>query len=101
MNKIKSIVSVVFLASAMSSSVVSAADGVISKNSLTEGSYCHLKFPAIREETLASSHPVLQDASSGDIIDFYGPCDHDPLGKEEIQSQKLEHQHRFEREFSS
>ena len=101
MKKIKSVMSVVFLASAMSFNVASAAEGVISKNILTEGNYCHLKFSAILEQTLSSSHPVLKEASSGDIIDFYGPCDHDPLGKEEIQSQKLEYQHRFEREFSS
>ena len=103
MRTVKSVLSVLFLTGAMGSSIAPAAgaEGVIVKQALTEGSYCHLKFPAIREETLASSHPVLQDASSGDIIDFYGPCDHDPLGKEEVQSQKLEHQHRFEREFSS
>lgn len=29
-------------------------------------------------------HPVLKDADSGDIIDFDGPCDLDPLGKDEI-----------------
>jgi hypothetical protein len=86
----------------MTPGIASAAgDNIISKTALSDGSYCHLKFPAIREETLASSHPILQDSDSGEIIDFYGPCDHDPLGKEEIQSQKLEHQHRFEREFSS
>jgi hypothetical protein len=101
MNKIKAAMAVVFLAATISSNVALAAEAVISKNSLTEGSYCHLKFPAIREETLSSPHPVLKDVSTGDIIDFYGPCDHDPLGKEEIQSQKLEQQHMFERQFSS
>jgi hypothetical protein len=30
-----------------------AADGIIYKQSNTPGSYCHLKFPAIREDTLA------------------------------------------------
>jgi len=54
------------------------------------GGYCHLKFPAIREDTLDSDHPILQNPSSGDIMDYYGPCDHDPLGKDEIQSQKLQ-----------
>lgn len=69
-------------------STFAAAEGVISNATLTPGSYCHLTFPAIREETLSWDRPVLKDRSEGDIIDFYGPCDHDPLGKDEIESQR-------------
>ena len=69
-------------------SAFAAAEGVISNATLTPGSYCHLTFPAIRVETLSWDRPVLKDASEGDIIDFYGPCDHDPLGKDEIESQR-------------
>ena len=64
-----------------------AAEGVISNSTLTPG-YCRLTFPAIREETLSWDRPVLKNPSEGDIIDFYGPCDHDPLGKDEIESQR-------------
>jgi hypothetical protein len=63
-------------------------EGVISKTSDTEGSYCHLTFPAIRPETLGTNHPQLKSAAEGDIIDFYGSCDHDPLGKDEVESQE-------------
>ena len=63
-----------------------AADGVIYKQELTPGSYCHLKFPAIREDTLVGDHPVLTDPSDENIIDFYGPCDEDPLGKDQVTS---------------
>ena len=52
-----------------------------------EGTYCHLRFPAIVGRTLGTDKPRLKPATTGDIIDFYGPCDHDPLGKDEIQSQ--------------
>ena len=52
-----------------------------------EGSYCHLRFPAIQGRTLDTDKPQLKPATTADIIDFYGPCDHDPLGKDEIQSQ--------------
>jgi len=98
MNNIKSLMSVVFLTGALGLSAVSAgAENVISKDVLTDGNYCHMKFESIRENTLASSQPVLKDTD--DIIDFYGPCNHDPLGKEEIQSQKIEMQHRFENEY--
>jgi hypothetical protein len=66
---------------------------------LTAGSYCHLKFPAIREETLSWDRPVLKDLSTGDIIDFYGPCDTDPLGEDRVQQQRLELEHRRDRNF--
>jgi hypothetical protein len=71
-----------------SSSAFAAAPGVISNATLTQGSYCHLRFPAIREDTLSSDRPVLKSPGEGDIIDFYGPCDHDPLGQQEITSQR-------------
>ena len=99
MNNIKSLMSVVFLTGALGLSVASAgAEAVISKDVLANDSYCHTKFESIREDTLASSQPVLKDAD--DIVDFYGACNHDPLGKEEIQSQKIEMQHRFQNEYN-
>jgi hypothetical protein len=49
--------------------------------------YCHVQFPPMREETLSWTQPVLNEAA-GNIIDFYGPCDHDPTGKDEIEAQK-------------
>jgi hypothetical protein len=59
-----------------------------------------MKFPAIEERTLGSKHPILTDASAGDIINFYGPCNHDPLGKDEIHAQLLERQHRRARDYN-
>lgn len=76
---------------------VFAADGVISKQESTPGSYCHMKFPAMDEKTLASDHPTLKD--DGDVIDFYGPCNEAPTGKDQVAVQKLEEQHRWEREY--
>ncbi len=70
-----------------------AAEGVVSKGVVEadslggDNSYCHLKFPAIEPSSLGSDHPVLQSADSGDMVDYYGPCDHDPLGKEEVAKQ--------------
>jgi hypothetical protein len=73
-----------------------ATPGVISNQVFTPGSYCHLRFPAIREDTLSSNRPVLKDPSEGDIIDFYGSCDYDPLGKDEINSQKQRARERYD-----
>jgi hypothetical protein len=62
--------------------------GILSAVALNrDGSYCHLRFPAIIARTLGDK-PQLKPATTGDVIDFYGPCDHDPLGKDEVDSQK-------------
>jgi hypothetical protein len=50
-------------------------------------SYCHMKFPPISEESLFSGSPLLNE-SAGNSIDFYGSCDHDPLGVDEIRAQR-------------
>ncbi len=68
-----------------------AVNGLLLKVEVFPG-YCHLRIPPIEEQTLSWDHPVLQDASTTDIIDFYGPCDHDPLGREEVQNQRSEKQ---------
>ena len=44
-----------------------AADGILSKDEFTAGSYCHMKFPAIDEETLGDDRPVLTQT---DIIEL-------------------------------
>jgi hypothetical protein len=41
----------------------------------------------MREDSLSWAQPVLDDSSTA-IIDFYGPCDYDPLGKDEIRAQR-------------
>jgi hypothetical protein len=98
MNNMKLVVSVLFLGGAIVLGGTSArAEGVISKAVMTAGSYCHMKFPAIREDTLGESSPTLTD--SEDVIDFYGSCDRDPQGKDEIQAQKIEAQHRFANDY--
>jgi hypothetical protein len=77
-----------------------AEDGILSKDQFTAGSYCHEKFPAIRPSTLDDNQPTLKDSSTGDVIDFYGPCDENPLGKDQVHEQKLDAQHRFEMNYS-
>ena len=98
MKTLKAALAILLLAGNMGITSASAAgvSGVISKDALASGDYCHMKFAAIREETLGSSHPVLKEAYEGDIVDFYGPCDEDPTGKDQIENQRLEQQHRME-----
>ena len=98
MKSSKLMLNVIALTGALGFSAVSqGAETGLSKDILTDSSYCHAKFESIREDTLASGQPVAKDVD--DIVDFYGPCNHDPLSKEEIQAQKLEEQHRFAAEY--
>lgn len=73
-----------------------AADGVVIQGELNPGSYCHEKFPAMRTRTLDDNQPQLKDSGTGDVIDYYGPCDEDPTGADQIVAQKLEQQHHME-----
>ena len=77
-----------------------AAEGVISNTALVPGSNCHLTLSAIREDTLSSDPPVLKDPNEGDIIDFYGLCDIEPLGEDQVHQQSLRHQHRWQRNYN-
>ena len=67
------------------------AEGVLMKQEYIVDSYCHQKLPAIRESSLAGDHPVL---SAEETIDFYGPCNQDPVGKDQLTAQRLENSDR-------
>src|SRR5215510_3855651 len=77
-----------------------AEDGILSKDQLTGTSYCHEKFPAIRQSTLGDNQPQLKYSSTGDFIDFYVPCNENPVGKDQDQTRRLENQQRWEMEYS-
>ncbi len=97
----KSILSALCLTGVIGLGAASArADGVLFKESLNGGNYCHMKFESIRESTLGQKQPVLNDEGSTDIVDFYGPCDHDPLGKYEVRAQELDSWRRRIEDFS-
>jgi len=85
MKNFKSMVGVALLGAALgfSTAPAMAADGFLFKVEVTPG-YCHMQYPALDENF---DNPVLQGSGSLDIIDFYGPCDHNPLGKDAVQNQ--------------
>lgn len=89
----------IFLGSMTASVTAFAADGVIAKDELAADSYCHQKFPAIGDRSLASDDPMLKSQGSGDVIDFYGSCAEDPTGNDAVQSQKLDYQHQWARDY--
>jgi hypothetical protein len=76
--------------SAQVSGVKGVKPGVISAEPLNKaGTFCHLKFPAIQPNTLSSNKPVLKSKDSGDLVDYYGACDHDPVGYDEVCRQRV------------
>jgi hypothetical protein len=104
MNRLKEMCTVlsVFAALAIFSTALSAAEGnVPNKEADASAQYCHLKFPAITEESLFSDRPVLKSSSDGDIIDFYGPCNFDPLGKESVSKQRADLQRERRRQYDN
>ena len=52
-----------------------------------DAGYCHMQFPPMREDSLSWARPVLDDSTTASI-NFYGSCDHDPLGIDEIKAQR-------------
>jgi len=75
-------------------SALAEDDGIISKEVVTPGSYCHEKFRALRPSTLYTDHPTLKSSDTGDIIDYYGPCNESPTGQDQIEQQKLDREDR-------
>jgi hypothetical protein len=93
MKKTNSIVFNLLLASTLFAGAYAVeADELVMKEVANASAYCHMKFPPMREDTLGWERPVL-DHNAGNIIDFYGPCDHDPTGLSERTRQRR-HLHR-------
>jgi hypothetical protein len=88
MNVVKTFTAVAIVAGLSRWTTAVAADDFILRVESRPGSYCHLKFPSIEEATLFTDKPVLQEPGSAEIVDYYGPCAHDPLGKDEVQAQR-------------
>ena len=72
-------------------SKATGAEGILLKQEYAVDSYCHQKLPRYGRVSLAGDHPVL---SAEETIDFYGPCNQDPLGKEQLTDQRIENSDR-------
>jgi hypothetical protein len=88
MRKSTSLFSSLFLSSTLLWGAVTVkADESIVKTPLDLPGYCHMQFPEMRADTLGWDRPLL-DETSGNIVDFYGSCAHDPTGADEIRTQR-------------
>jgi hypothetical protein len=99
----KVVLSVLTLATTIAASAagVYAADNRVVSVPEQDGSYCHMQFPAIQSSTLASRHPALKSGQSGDVVDYYGSCDHDPVGRDEVISQRHDEERRWQNDYES
>ena len=70
------------------------ADVLSQTESALGDNYCH------SADSLVTNHPISKDPDSGDIIDFYGPCNENPVGQDQVVAQKLDQQHRRQNEFA-
>jgi len=88
MKKTISLLSNLFLASTLFWGVPTVeADELVIKEAANLSFYCHMQFPEMRADTLTWDRPVL-DETTGNVIDFYGPCDHDPTGADAVRAQR-------------
>jgi len=96
MKNVKSLLAaLILLGNITASGTALAADGIISKTEDVPGSYCHEKFPAMTDRSLATDDPVLKSQTTGDVVDYYGPCNEKPAGQDQVEEQKLDAQHRW------
>jgi hypothetical protein len=99
MKWLKTTATVALISASLTGSAL-GADGILMKEEAAPGSYCHMKFPAIRPKTLGTDHPELKSPSTGDVIDYYGPCDESPTGRDQVVEQRQEEQRHWEQYLS-
>ena len=80
-------------------SVAVAADNWTAARDVAGTNYCSMRFPAMTQRSLASKHPQLKSAQTGDVIDYSGPCDETPTGKDQVQEQRREESFMFGRAY--
>jgi len=86
------------LAGSLAGSAMAANDDTSVKAASSEN-YCEMRFPAITHKSLATKHPQLKSAQTGDVIDYSGSCDEAPTGKDQVQEQKHEESFMFGRAY--
>ena len=77
MKHIGTTLSMLVLAGSLAGSAM-AADNDAPVRAATGENYCNMRFPAMTQKSLASNHPQLKNAQTGDMIDYSGPCDESP-----------------------
>jgi hypothetical protein len=98
MKHIGKTVSLLFFVASLAGIAV-AGDGVLAQDRAGDN-YCHMKFPAIRSKTLATSHPTLKSPTTGDVIDYSGSCDESPTGQDQVAKQRFDESRHFSDDYN-
>ena len=85
--------STLLLASILGCSAGAPNAEVVASTEAAKGDYCHKKLQAVGPPV-----PTLTQASTGDITDYYGPCD-GPSVSEQIEQQRRFESFRFGRDY--
>ena len=97
MKKVGSAISAIVLVGSLVGSAYAVDNSVSSSES--SDNYCHLKLPAIRPKTLATREPQTKSSTSGDVIDYYGPCNESPTSQDQVISQRHDEEFSFGRNY--
>jgi len=84
----------IFFLSVAGCSGIASNTATVSQQEAGSGSYCHKKLQSVGSSEVA--RPYRSD--SGDIIDYYGPCD-GPTLSDQLQQQKRFESFRFGRDY--
>ena len=79
--------SMVFAGMATAQGQVSGSGKILSLPAET-AAYCHMTFPAARDNDLSRGHPDFVDGAVYSV-DHYRRCDYDPLGIDEITQSRV------------
>lgn len=80
MKNTRALLSGLFLAGSLALGISSVqAEGVILRDRFPGSKCCHMRFPAISENTPGGGRAVFNDESSAGVFDGSMPCDYDPV----------------------
>jgi hypothetical protein len=107
MKRIGTTLSMLVLAGSLAGSAIAQEDvsvkdkgpNTVVSNDEGLAGYCNQHFPAIRQSTLGSDKPELKNSQTGDVIDYYGPCDESATGADQVWNQELDREHRRSAEY--
>jgi len=64
--------------------------GLVSKNGDVTESDCPTPIRASTPESFLGEQPVLKHPNSGEVIDYYGPCEEIPVGQDQPATERLD-----------
>jgi hypothetical protein len=64
--------------------------GLVTKDGVVSESHCRMQTKTSTPESFLGMPPLLNVPNSGELIDYYGPCDETPIGQSDLDTQRLD-----------